>query len=384
MTPLRVVQVIDSLHGGGAETSLVELDRQLVRADVQVTLVTLRPDDGSLEVQVAGLPIERVRLEGRSPLRQLVALTRMFREQRPDLIHTSLLRSNVLGRIAGRLAGVPVLTTLANDEFGPAHRANSRRGSWTVVAARSIERWTAPLTSHFHAVSAEVARVMGQRLRIPADRITVVHRGRSGSALGSLSAERRAAARDQLAIGDETPVVLSVGRLDRQKAVDVTIAAFARLRDNWPDAVLLVAGRRGNAAEQIDRLVAEVPGVRVLGHRTDVADLMCAADVLAFPSRWEGLGGTLIEALALRLPIVATRIGPIVEVLGNVDWPLVPPDDPDRLAEALSGMLSRRSSPDPRSDAGRERFESWFTIERTAVAMRQLYAHTADGVGRSA
>jgi glycosyltransferase involved in cell wall biosynthesis len=116
------------------------------------------------------------------------------------------------------------------------------------------------------------------------------------------------------------------------------------------------------------------PAIRLLGHRADVTDLMCAADVLSFPSRWEGLGGTLIEAMALRLAIVASDIPPVAETIGDVGWPLVPPDDEQALSEALASVLSLGTAGEPRKDAGQARFRKFFTADAAAEGMARLYA----------
>jgi glycosyltransferase involved in cell wall biosynthesis len=140
-----------------------------------------------------------------------------------------------------------------------------------------------------------------------------------------------------------------------------------------PDAILLVAGRPGNASDAVYASAKGCKGIRFLGHRTDVPDLMCAADVLSFPSRWEGLGGTLIEAMALRLPIVASDIPPLVETMGDVGWPLTRPDDEQALAKTLSSVLEQEAANEVRMDAGMKRFQTVFTAEAASEGMARLY-----------
>jgi glycosyltransferase involved in cell wall biosynthesis len=137
--------------------------------------------------------------------------------------------------------------------------------------------------------------------------------------------------------------------------------------------VLLLAGRPGNVSALAEALAQDTPGIRLLGHRTDIPDLMCAADVLSFPSRWEGLPGTMIEAMAMRLGIVASDIPPVVEVLGNVNWPLVPPDDPLALASALASVLRGGAVNDAQRRAGEKRFRASFTAEVASEGMVKLY-----------
>jgi len=370
---MHVMQVIDSMHGGGAETSLLEVAPGLMSRGVKMSIVTLLADDGGLEDRLRALGLTHVRLAHGDPLRLTLELRDLMYRERPDLVHTTLLFATLAGRIAARAVRTPVVTTLANQDYGPEHRANSRYGAWSVRAVHTADLLTVPLTTRFHAISADVARVMSRRLRIPNDRIRVIYRGRDPARLGVCTPDRRLRARAALSIGASTPVILSAGRLDRQKGVDTTIDAFRRLLRRMPEAVLLVAGRPGNANAVVQAGARGCPAVRFLGHRTDVPDLMCAADVLSFPSRWEGLGGTLVEAMALRLPIVASDIQPLRETIGDVGWPLVRPDDGQALADGLAAVLEGGAVNEARKDAGERRFQVLFTAETAADGMAGLY-----------
>lgn len=373
MSAIHVMHVIDTLHGGGAETSLLDVAPGLMKRGVRVSIVTVRSDDGSLEARLNSLGLTRIRLKHRDPLRLVTELRNIIRSERPDLLHTTLLLSNLTGRIAARTVRTPIVTTLANQDYGPEHRANSRYGAWSVRGVQAADLATTPLTTRFHAVSHDVARVMSRRLRIPAHRIQVIYRGRDPARLGIPTLTRRLQTRAALSIGEATPVVLSVGRLDQQKGVDTTIGAFQLLLKRIPNAVLLVAGRPGNASALIQAEAQGCSAVRLLGHRNDVADLMCAADVLSFPSRWEGLGGTLIEAMALRLPIIASDIPPLAETLGDVGWPMVSPEDENALAKELFLMVDGEPLNETRKDLGEKRFRAVFTASAASEGMIGFY-----------
>ena len=370
---MHVLYVIDSLHGGGAETSLLEVLPELAGRGVRTSIVTLLADDGVFKDRLNVLGVKHVQLGRRDPLGMMLGLRDVIHSERPDLVHTTLLFSNLVGRIAARTAHTPVVATLANQDYGPEHRANSRYGAWSVRAVHAIDLVTAPLTTQFHAISADVARVMGRRLRIPADRIQIVYRGRDPSRLGVPSLDRRLRTRAALSIDAATPVVLSAGRLDLQKGVETTIAAFRLLLSRMPDAVLVIAGRPGNAEAVVRAEARRTANVRILGHRTDIPDLMCAADVLSFPSRWEGLGGTLIEAMALRLAVVASDISPIAETIGHVGWPLVRPNDGRALADELFSVLQGGAENEAKKDAGQRRFRTMYTAEAAAKGMAEFY-----------
>jgi glycosyltransferase involved in cell wall biosynthesis len=370
---MHVMYVIDSLHGGGAETSLLEVIPGLANRGVRTSIVTIRTDDKVLEGRVSDLGIARIQLKRRDPLGLILELRNIICSERPDLLHTTLLLSNLTGRVAARTVSTPIVTTLANQDYGSEHRANSRYGAWSVHAVHAADLFTAPLTTRFHAISEEVARVMSRRLCVRRNRIQVVYRGRDPDRLGIFTPSRRLQARAALSVDAGTPLVLSVGRLDQQKGVETTIRAFRRMLARIPEAVLLVAGRPGNADAVVQAEAWRTPAVRLLGHRTDVPDLMCAADVLSFPSRWEGLGGTLIEAMALRLGIVASDIPPIAETVGDVGWPLVRPDDEQALAEGLVSVLEGGAVNEARKDAGEIRFQKLFTADAAADGMAGLY-----------
>lgn len=373
MIRMHVMHVIDSMHGGGAETSLLELVPALETHGVRTSIVSLLPDDGGLECRLDALGLSRTRLKRRDPFSRTLELRKLIAAQSPDVLHTTLLFANLTGRIATRRLHTPVVTTLANQDYGPEHRADSRYGPWGVRSAHAADLLTVPFTTCFHAISVDVAKVMGRRLRIPDVRIQVVYRGRDPGRLGVPTLARRLRTRAALSIDAETPVVLSVARLDRQKGVDTTVDAFRRLLNRIPNAVLLVAGRPGNASAEVRAKAQGCPAVRLLGHRTDVADLMCAADVLSFPSRWEGLGGALVEAMALRLAVVAADIPPLTETLGDVGWPVVRPDDGQALADELVSVLDCGAGHEARKEAGQRRFCALFTAEAAAGRMARLY-----------
>jgi glycosyltransferase involved in cell wall biosynthesis len=380
---MHVMHVINSLHGGGAESSILEVAPGLELLGVKTSIVTLLPDDGGLEDRLKAVGVTRIRLRHRDPLGIALELRDVIRSQRPDLLHTTLLFANLAGRISASTLRTPVVTTLANRDYGPEHRSNSRYGSWGVRAAQSAELATGPLTKLFHAVSHDIAQVMGHRLRIPSRRIRVIYRGRDPYRMGMWTPERRLRIRTALSVGTRTPLVLSVGRLDRQKNVETTIEAFRYLSARVPDAVLLVAGRPGDAVSVVQARADGTPGIRILGHRTDVPDLMCAADVLSFPSRWEGLPGTLIEAMALRLAIVGSDIAPVAEAIGDVGWPLVQPDDARALADGIASVLVGGSDSEAKRDAGESRFRTLFTAEAASERMFGLYQSVIHGRGAS-
>lgn len=173
------------------------------------------------------------------------------------------------------------------------------------------------------------------------DKVRVLLNGVETSAA---SADAGRAALSDLGVAPEAPVVMAAGRLNRQKGFDVLIDAMAAVGREVPAARLVILGggrRRGSLEEHASR--AGVGGVVFAGHRGDVRDMLAAADVYALSSRNEGMANTLLEAMSVGAPIVATDVSGTREaVRDGIDALVVPPDDPDALAVAVLGVLRER------------------------------------------
>lgn len=365
--------MIDSLAPGGAETSLAAMALGLVRRGVRLDVIGLTARPGVQQaLQDAGASVTE--LDG-SRTTWWWQIRSLVRARRPDLVHTTLFEADLAGRVGARLAGAPVVSTLANEAYGPAHEVEHRTRLGRLHAARVCDALTARLAVRLHAVSAHVADVMASRLRYPRDRIDAIPRGRDPEVLGRRTPERRDRTRRQLGIASDVPLVIAIARQEHQKGLDLLIDAIPRVLRDIPAARVVVAGRPGAATtslHQQQRLGVE-GGLEFIGERTDVADLLCAADVFVLPSRREGLPGALLEAMALECPAVVSDLPQIREVVDGSSALLVPPEDAPALGAALVDALS---SPDPsrrRALAARRRFIERFTVDETTEQMTGFY-----------
>jgi len=374
---MHVLYLIDSLVPGGAEQSLASLAPHYRAAGLRLDVAYLHDRPGlQASLQAAGAELYCLG-SGRDRLRSIRLARLLIRKRSPDLIHTTLFEADVAGRAAGMLSRVPVVSSLVNVEYGPEQRADPRLRRWKLRAAQTVDAATARAVRRFHAVSRYVADVMARRLLVPRDRIDVVPRGRDAERLGRRMPERRAAAREALGVVSETPLVLAVARHEYQKGLDVLIEAFPRVLRGVPEARLLVAGRDGGhtpaLSEAIERHRMNDAAI-LLGARDDVPDLLCAADVFVAPSRWEGLPGSVLEAMALEAPIVASDIPTVLEAVGEDSAALlVPAGDPDALADAITTALLDRSAAAERARRARARFLERFTLEAVAAGMLSFY-----------
>ena len=309
---LRVLQLIDSLAPAGAEQSLVVLAPHLQTRGVDLHVGCLTQQDelrGVLET--AGIPVHGGLASTGSRRESVRNVGRLLENLRPDLVHTTLFEADLAGRLAARRSRIPSVSTWANTAYG---RTEIRRGGnhWAKVrAAQAADIATARFAARFHAVTPHVAEVMSRRLLISRSKVDVVPRGRDPEVLGTRSEQRRTEVRQSLGVGDTTPLVLAVARQEPQKGLDVLVRGLPAIRASLPDVVILVAGREGRATEQLRSLqtaLLDPDAVRFLGARDDVPDLLCAADAFVLPSRWEGAAGSVIEAMAMECPIVASDL----------------------------------------------------------------------------
>ena len=175
-------------------------------------------------------------------------------------------------------------------------------------------------------------------------------------------------------------MLLNVARQEYQKDQATLLRAFATVGLERPSALLLIAGREGGATVALRALATDLgidDGVRWLGHRQDVPELLCAADVFVFPSLYEGLGGIIIEAMALEVPVVATDVPAIAEVVGpSLAARLTPPGDAAALAAAVLEVVGSAVLAEQLAGEGRRRFLEEFTVERmrteTVAAFRRV------------
>ncbi len=311
------------------------------------------------------------------------ALTAITRARQPDLVHTTLFEADLCGRVAARLAGTSVVSSLVNEGYGASHLEDPELRRWKVRAAQVFDAATARLTPRMHAVSEFIADEMAGHLRYPRDRIDVVPRGRDPATLGRRLPERRAAARERLGVAPGRPLLLAVARQEHQKGLDVLLEAMVGVRRAVPDAELVVAGRVGAHSESLQRTVDRLgqgAAVRFLGARTDVGDLLSAADLFVLPSRREGSPGSVMEAMALEAPVVVSDIPMIREVVDESCAVLVPPDAPDRLCEAIVESLRAPEEAAARAEVGYVRFVERFTIGAVAARMIEFYLRCAGPV----
>lgn len=383
---LRVLQLIDSLARAGAEQSLAALAPHLVDEGIDLHVAHLVDrDDLRAEIEAAGVPVVSLAAPGAGRFRWQARTHELVAGLRPDVVHTTLFEADLAGRVAAARARVPCVSSFVNSTYGREQASREGVNPVKLRAAQAVDALTALPVARFHAVTEYVAAVMSRRLLIPRSKIEVIPRGRDAARLGRRSPERAAATRHRLGVAGDVPLVLAVGRQEPQKGLDVLLTALPQVRAEVPGVRVLVAGREGRATAELHRLARDAgvdDAVTFLGMRDDVPDLLGAADVFAFPSLWEGAAGTVIEAMALECPIVASRLETLAEMVDPSTAELVTPGDAGDLARGIVATLRDRDTAAVRTGRARARFEAGYTIESSARRTAELYRRVARAGGR--
>jgi glycosyltransferase involved in cell wall biosynthesis len=338
--PRRVLYLIDGLAMGGAERGLALTLRHLdrTRFDPEVAYLwgpaPLRPDIEALGVPVTELGATR----GPRALLAVPKVTRLLEAGRFDLIHTAVVWASIVGRIAGKRAGVRVVSHIANVD--PQGRMEQELSGGTARKARLVSRldeWTGRrYVDRFVAITEAVRAHPIRGASWDRDRIDVVLRGQD---LEGLRAE--AAAQPDPPLEDPgDPSIVCVARLSPQKGHRYLIDAMPAILAERPGTRLLLCGEGALRAELERRAAPLGDRVAFLGVRRDARAIMARAGAFVLPSLWEGQGNALLEAMAVGAPIVATRIPAVEETLRDGhDGLLVAPADPAALAEGLLRLL---------------------------------------------
>jgi len=288
-----------------------------------------------------GIPVVRLARQALVGPLALTNLWRRLQRQPPDLLMLLTVVPNIWGRILGRLARVPVIV------------GNCRGGG---APWRQHERLLWPLMDHLLCNTTALKAELTQRYRIPSSKITVILNGVDTDYYSPGPAGPR----------PKPPVILSVARLVPDKDHDTLIAAFGQVSADFPEAELWLLGD-GPRRAAIEALAARTlpPGrVRFWPGQPDIRPLLHQACLLVLSSRYEALPNVVLEAMAAGLPVAATRVGGLPELVvpGRTGW-LVPPGDAPALAAALSQALGDADLREALGRTGREIAVADFSLE---------------------
>lgn len=369
--------VIASMITGGTQTHILEVFRRLDRSRFRPLLFALR-DEGNLLETVRSLDVE-VRTFGmggslKDPrdFRGLVRLVKALREVRPGVVHGYLLRGNFYAAVAGRLARVPVVVTSKRGLHAPAGAAER-------FAVRVSGRLSDTVTGNAPQVLDFTREVEGPQ----AAPMVMIPSGIDTDRFDPSRVDpgARARLRGELGIG-EAPVVGTAITFRPRKGFRMLFEAMAELRRSVPGAVALIAGADEMPPEpaELARSLGLEGAIHLLGRRSDMPEVLSAFDAFVLPSESEGMSNAILEAMAMRLPVVVTAVGGAPEVVeeGTSGFLVDYPDSP-AMASRLATLLGDPALAVRVGDAARRRVVEAYSAAGMVRQMEKLYATLLNG-----
>ena len=323
----KITYLITSLDTGGAEVALRTLVRGLDRSRFSVTVISIRPVGAiGLSLRDESVRVIDLGLSGKYDPRLFTRLYSNLRAERPDILHTFLSHSNIIGRIVGRMARVPrVVSSIQNDRFGGRVR-------------EALMRWTNNLADMTAIVSKKAADRMLALHIVSPKKSLVVYNGVDFKSFTFRDGALRQAARASLGLDADELVLICVGRLVEQKGYPYLLEAFALAKKHQPNMTLLILSV-GPLEAELKALAGKLElgdSVRFLGVHPDIASYYAAADIFVLASLWEGFGNVIVEAMATGLPPVVTDVcGAAEGIEDGVSGYIVPSKNPNAFADAI-------------------------------------------------
>jgi len=342
---LRVLYLVTELDPGGAEKQLFHLATGLDRKRFEPRVLCLRGFGAVGEaLRKSGVPADTLGMKRKWDVRGPFRLRKRLREWKPEILHSFLFHANMLGRIVGRRAGIPVV-------IGGVRVCEARRHHllW--------DRFTQGAMDAETCVCEAVRLYTEREAGIDGRKLVTIPNGVELPALEGLDRGR--------------PEALFVGRIDAQKDVGTLLAAWPLVRKRIPAARLRIVGQ---GPQEAGLRELGVEGVDWCGFQADVAPYFRTSRVLVLPSRWEGLPNVVLEAMSWGLPVVATAVGGSVELVREgITGHLVAPGSPVALADRLAAVLEDGAGAAAMGAAGRLVAGREYTMDGIIRANEALY-----------
>ena len=371
---MKVALLTDSAAFAGTERHMLDLTHVLRELGIDAQLAC--PDRGETAVRARqeGLPVFGLENGGLRAVAAVNTLRAQLRAGRWDLIHAHNGRATLQAVLACALArrGRVVTTQHFIDP------ARTKRRGWRAWLANRVHRWVEARTDATVAISEAVREALLRRDGTPPEKVHVAVNGLRDPAVQTLRSP--GAVRAELGVSTGCPLIVCVCRLEPEKSVETLVRAMPDVLARFPAAVCVIGGAGSEQARIADEIARHGLGgsVRLPGFQKDPHSLMRAATVFVLPSRAEPFGLALVEAMALRCPVVATAAGGPLEIVEDgVSGLLVTPDDPAALARTLGRLLAEPSLRERLAAGARQRYEQRFTVGQMGRGIAAIYEGVA-------
>ncbi|TVZ28226.1 glycosyltransferase involved in cell wall biosynthesis [Gillisia sp. Hel_I_86] len=372
---IKVLFIIDTLETGGAEKSLVKIAINFKN----VTPVFLQIYQGSTlssillanGIQVTNLDI----VPGYHFKRIIKLLIPIVEEINPDIIHTTLFKSDIIGRKLKRHFNVPLVNSLVNNSYIKQRYTNlNYYGKLKLYLFQLYDRFTCRDVDLFISNSKAIQATNASALKIPLNKIQVIHRGRDINEFKQIGINKIQELKDEIGIANKT-ILLNVSRLLARKGQLDLLKAFKTVSKTYPNLVLLIAGE-GQYRDILENFISKnnlQNKIKLLGSRNDIPSLLEISDIFVFPSWYEGLPGALIEAMMAETPIVASNIPENLECLAYDEAVIFRKGNIEDLTEKLIWALQNGKEMKEIAQKARESAIHKFEISQISDQYEKVY-----------
>lgn len=372
---IKILYLITGLNIGGAEIVLRNLLNGLDKERFEPVVLSITPiGEIGEKIREDGFRVLELGVKNKWNFLPILKLVKIIRQEKPTILHCHLFHAIFLGRIIGKFCRVPIIiSTIHNEYFGG-------------VLREKLLRYTDRFCNLSTNVSQKAAEIIIQKKIVPANKIEVVYNGINLKDFEIKRNEVCQRIHKELDIKENQPLLVSVGRLTKQKGYVYLFNAIKKVKIKYPNLVLIILGEgkdRGKLEREIkERKLKE--NIFLLGNKNNVPEYLATADVFVLASLWEGFGLVVAEAMASGLPVIATKVGGIPEIIiDNKNGFLVEAQNSNALTEKIDYVLSLPM--DERKKIGRrarQTIEQKFSLENMVHNYEILYQRLLKSINK--
>lgn len=354
---MKILQVIGGGEKGGSKNYIITLAKELSRRGYEVEIVCFLDDVVAQDARDHDIAVKVFPMKHIADIQVISKLLTYLQEQKPDVIHTHGVRANFIARLAARKTEIPVITTvhssIYHDYAHPLKRLFYHR----------IEKMTRKYTTQFIAVAGSLKKELEQD-GIPSERIDLVYNGLAPDF--EIDIDHSFSLRKELNIDHETPILITIGRLEKVKNQAMYLQVLASLKEHKIPfhGVIVGPGPLRAELEALSLSLGLEKEVSFLGFREDVYSLLSQSDLFLLTSTMEGLPITLLEAMAARTPVITTDVGGMTEVIRLAqNGYTLPIEDIEQFVASIQRILAEPEKKEKLAEQGYQALLQHFTSD---------------------
>lgn len=366
---MKLLLIIDSLGSGGAEASTEVICDYLEKKGEAFEILCLDKKKVGVQDRMIAKGYKVTFITKGNFISETIQISKFIRTGNFDLVHSVLFRANLRTRLAKILTSFIHIESLVNTTYSEERFKDAKVNQLALKTYFYIDKFTARLwVNHFHSITQTVKEHYCQKLGLNPKKVTVIFRGRK-PLIDSRTYTNYT--------GDRPLELINVGRHEFQKGQIYLLQAIKALKEHSYKIKLTILGRDGSETSKLTQYIKANQlenEVSLIGYKDNVPDYLMAADIFVFPSLYEGLGGSLIEAQSAGLPIVCNDIPVFNEVVNtNENAKLTDVFDTSKLAEAIVFFIENPNMIQQYGEKSLENFKEKFELDVNNEKMYQLY-----------